>query len=117
MTERQAEVLPEVEEALATLREAYRRALPDKLHALERALRLARDAQTREALEQLYREAHRLFGSAGAYGLADLAASLGRMESALYSVVEQGQAPDDAWWRALEADHAEAMARGRERAR
>lgn len=112
MTDRASEIPPEVAEALASLREAYARALPDKLAALSRTFARADEARTREPLEQLYREAHRLYGSAGAYGFAELAAALGRLEVAVFAIVEEGREADENWWRGARAEHAEIVARG-----
>lgn len=113
MTDGESEIPPEVAEALATLRAAYARALPEKLATLASAFERADRDRTVESLEQLYREVHRLYGSAGAYRLADLAAPLGRLELALFAVTDEGRVADDEWWRAVRDDHAEAQARGR----
>lgn len=65
-----------VDGELAELQRAYRAELPAKIGALAAAV-TARDANTAAAL------AHRLRGTAGAYGLSEVSAAAGAIEDAL----------------------------------
>jgi HPt (histidine-containing phosphotransfer) domain-containing protein len=103
---------PEAEAAIAALRIDYLVGLPPKLDELAREVRGARAESARASLEQAYRCAHRLYGSAGAYGLAALAEPLGKIETALYDVLEAGACADEPWWRAVEAQLAETLDAG-----
>lgn len=63
----------DINSRLATLRAAYHARLPDEVAQLRRlAAALPDPAQQTQALEQLYQRFHRLAGSAGSFGLAEL---------------------------------------------
>ncbi len=110
------ELDPEVEEAIAALRVAYVRELGPKLEEVAQAIASLRGARGAAAELQLaYRLAHRLYGSAGAYGLGDVAAPLGVIEAQLYSAVEAELVTDEVWWSAVDAALAAALRAGRAR--
>ncbi len=109
------DVDPAVEAAVAALRVVFVRELPPKLDEVGAAIALARGGDP-AALRGAYQLAHRLFGSTGAYGLADVAEPLGTIEKLLYDATEQRAAPDEQLWRAIDASLAaanEAAARRR----
>jgi len=72
-----------LEEKLAALRAAYRRALPEQLDALARLLEACTGAGAAGAVEDAWRLAHRLKGTSGSYGFALLAAQLETIEETL----------------------------------
>jgi len=69
-------VVDEVDEELAALRRAYGRDLPAKARAVSEAL--AKDDRGTAALL-----AHRLRGTAGSYGFAEVSVAAGSIEDAL----------------------------------
>jgi diguanylate cyclase (GGDEF)-like protein len=77
---------PGIESQLQVLRRAYAAALPEKLEELSRALAVARDGtRERQAAKLL---AHRLAGTAGSYGFAEVGAAAARIEGALAAGAE-----------------------------
>jgi len=78
---RQPEAL--LEDKLAALRAAYRRALPEQLDALARWLDACTGAGAAGALEDAWHLAHRLKGTSGSYGFVELAAQLETIEEIL----------------------------------
>lgn len=72
-----------LEEKLAALRDAYRRALPEQLDALASLLDACASEGAAGALEDAWHLAHRLKGTSGSYGFALLAAQLETIEETL----------------------------------
>ncbi len=98
-----------IDEALRGLRASYREKLPEQFAELTSRLRDSRQADGAEAFDQAREIAHRLAGTAGSYGLADIAAALGRIDDALREV-----GADDAGrarWADIDAAVAEIRAR------
>jgi HPt (histidine-containing phosphotransfer) domain-containing protein len=77
-------VTQDLEKAFAALREEYARALPEKLAELGEALREAQ-AGNADALARATALAHRLAGTAGAYGLGEVSSQAATLEQALGS--------------------------------
>ncbi len=91
----------QMDEALRGLRANYREKLPEQLDELDETLRAAREAQDPARFSQAGEIAHRLAGTAGSYGLADIGAEFAKIDDALREV-----APEDlasARWRDLDA--------------
>ena len=103
------DVDPAVEAAVAALRVVFVRELPPKLDEVGAAIALARGGDP-AALRGAYQLAHRLFGSTGAYGLADVAEPLGAIEQLLYEATERRVAADERLWRSIDASLAAAIA-------
>lgn len=69
---------------LTELRLSYAESLPTRLRALDRAIRAWRRApEDSAALEKAEKLAHRLRGTTGSYGFADVSAAMGAVEDAL----------------------------------
>jgi HPt (histidine-containing phosphotransfer) domain-containing protein len=77
----------EVEREIAELRRAYRAEVPSKVATIARAVQ----ARDREGATTL---AHRLRGTAGSYGLAEVSAVAGAIEDALTSTTPDWSAID-----------------------
>lgn len=111
---------PEVEEAIAALRIAFVGELGTKLDEVAQTLGRLRAAHgaggaSAAELQGAYRVAHRLYGSTGAYGLDEVAAPLGVIETHLYDAVEGERAVDDGWWAAVDLALASALEAGAKR--
>lgn len=89
----------DLESRLAILREKYLAKLDGKLAVVREAVEQARKGNE-EALATASREAHKLHGTAGSYGLHEVSRLLGNVE-ALLKDVEQGGGPEDAFDEAL----------------
>lgn len=89
----------DLESRLAVLREKYLAKLGGKVAAVRDAVEGAREGDG-EALGIAIREAHKLHGTAGSYGLVEVSSLLGRVE-VLLKEVEQGGGPEDALDQAL----------------
>jgi HPt (histidine-containing phosphotransfer) domain-containing protein len=72
--------------ALRGLRTAYRERLPEQLGELTERLRASREPDGSKAFLEAREIAHRLAGTAGSYGLADIGAALGKIDDALREV-------------------------------
>jgi len=99
-------------EALAQLKRVYARELPTKLAGIAEALRQARafpeDAKVRGRAKSA---AHKLRGSAGSHGFAEVGQAAGRIEEALILVDRGDRSPADAsLWEALDRAVEEAAA-------
>ena len=70
----------ELDAKLAALRESYRRALPEQVETLATLLAAPPGA---EAADAAWRLAHRLKGTSGSYGFAELATQLETIEEIL----------------------------------
>jgi HPt (histidine-containing phosphotransfer) domain-containing protein len=90
-----------MDEALRGLRANYREKLPEQLDELDETLRAAREAQDPAKFGQAGEIAHRLAGTAGSYGLADIGAEFAKIDDALREVAPEGLA--NARWRDLDA--------------
>jgi HPt (histidine-containing phosphotransfer) domain-containing protein len=78
-------------EALAR---AYREELSSKLAAMEGAAGLlVRKGWDRSVVESLSHQAHRLVGSSGIYGLADLTRAAGVLDELLKELLQEGAWP------------------------
>jgi len=95
----------QIDEALRGLRASYREKLPEQFGELATKLRASREANGAEAFAQAREIAHRLAGTAGSYGLGDIAAALGRIDDALREVGTE--AAGDARWQDIDAAVAE----------
>ena len=89
----------DLESRLAILRKNYLAKLDDKLAVVREAVDGAR-AGDADAFATALREAHKLHGTAGSYGLLGVSNLLGRVET-LLKEVEQGGGPVDAYEQAL----------------
>jgi CheY-like chemotaxis protein len=95
---------------LASLREDYRRRLPEKLAQLGARLRSAELApHERERTEAARELAHSLKGSSGTLGFTALSADLRRIEEALEELLAGSASGGEAFWSAL----AESLRRAR----
>jgi signal transduction histidine kinase/CheY-like chemotaxis protein len=101
----------QMDEALRDLRAAYREKLPEQLDELEAQLRAARAQHGARAFAQACEIAHRICGTAGSYGLDDIAAEFGRIDEALREVDPARR--ERVRWRDIDA----AVARIRQRLR
>lgn len=73
-----------LDSGLASLRDDYAARLPEKLDAIESAIRGARERPDDSArLADARQLAHKLSGTAGAYGFPEVGVAAGRVESAL----------------------------------
>ncbi len=77
------EIDPGVADALAALTDEYAAVLPERLDELVRAIDALRRQGDDAALTAATRSAHRMHGSAGSYGFAEVGAAAGRIELAL----------------------------------
>ena len=95
---------PGLEERMAELRASYAERLDSKLDELRDAVESARDDDSsRDRAERL---AHRLHGTAGAYGFGDVGVIAGALEAALRRAANEPGA-----WRTVEGAMAELTAR------
>jgi diguanylate cyclase (GGDEF)-like protein len=84
---------------LAELRHEYRRALPEKVEALTRAVAASRlDGSRRPEARAL---AHRLRGTAGSFGAGDIGEMAGRIEDLLVRI---GEAASEELWRRVDRE-------------
>jgi HPt (histidine-containing phosphotransfer) domain-containing protein len=86
-----------LEARLAELRRRYAAGLPEHLDALGGLLAEARDGH-RGALSEARGLAHRLFGTSGSYGFAEVSAALEALESLLLRLSEDGRAAPEQGW-------------------
>lgn len=90
-----------LEGQLASLRRAYRRDLPDQRIALQRALGALHDGSDIEAVARdVQHRVHRLAGSAGSYGCADLGERARAIDAPLRHALER-QPVDEGRLRAI----------------
>jgi len=91
--------------ALRVLRTAYRERLPEQLGELTERLRESREPGGSKAFLEARETAHRLAGTAGSYGLADIGAALGKIDDALREVSAENAG--DVRWSDIDAAVAE----------
>ena len=100
-------------EELRSLREDYRRRLPEKLAQLEKRLRSAeREPRERERVASARDLAHTLKGTSGSHGFDAICADLARIEEGLDALLAGGAVGGVAFWNEL----GEALRRARARA-
>ena len=80
--------------AVAELRAEYLPTVPAKLATLEALVRQARSNGDDDSRERLRALAHRLRGTMGSYGFAEIGAAVGRIEDALAPPRSGERAPD-----------------------
>jgi HPt (histidine-containing phosphotransfer) domain-containing protein len=80
--------------AIAALSAEYRSKLPEKYDELAAATAKAQQGSP-EALEEALKLAHRLHGTAGAYGFAQVSAAAGRLEAELRQLLAGGGSWDN----------------------
>jgi signal transduction histidine kinase/CheY-like chemotaxis protein len=95
----------QMDTALRGLRTAYRERLPEQLGELTERLRASREPGGSTAFLEAREIAHRLAGTAGSYGLADIGAALGKIDDALREV--SAEFAGDARWSDIDAAVAE----------
>jgi HPt (histidine-containing phosphotransfer) domain-containing protein len=83
-------------ERLAALQRGYVGKLRGRLDQLQADVARARDGD-RQALEDAAREAHKLHGTAGSYGFADVSVALGEVEVALKHMLAAGAEAPEQW--------------------
>jgi HPt (histidine-containing phosphotransfer) domain-containing protein len=101
----------DVHREIQLLREAYCRKLPGELARLGALVARARETHEQDRLDAARFLAHKLRGSSGSYGLAELSAELRRIEERLDRLFEGTSPASDAVWSEIEA--ALRAARGR----
>ena len=82
-----------LERDLQRLKEAYGRKLPGKLAQLDALLQEAWADPDQKQVENAYRLAHQLKGTAGSYGFSELGEEMRRIEEALTGIAK-GSTPD-----------------------
>lgn len=87
-------------EKLLRLRRSFLDALPAKLDAVVEALAAARSDPA--VLAAAFTDVHKLKGSTGSYGYADVSARLAEIHELLYDCVDQKRAPSDDEWRSID---------------
>src|SRR5262249_42766569 len=94
--------------ALADLRRAYARMLPNRVGRISSVLRSWRNAPDNARVRERARTlAHRLRGTAGSYGFPEVGAIVGRVEDAILVASDARLAA----WDAIEADLQDAKRR------
>jgi HPt (histidine-containing phosphotransfer) domain-containing protein len=92
----------EIAEQLAALQRGYAGKLRARLDRLRADIARARHGD-QSALEDAAREAHKLHGTAGSYGFAEVSEALGKIEVALEQMLATGAETPDDWDAVLHA--------------
>jgi len=95
----------QMDAALRALRASYREKLPDQLGELTESLRASREPGGSKAFLRAREITHRLAGTAGSYGFADIGAALGKIDDALREV--SAEDVENARWSDIDAALAE----------
>jgi CheY-like chemotaxis protein/HPt (histidine-containing phosphotransfer) domain-containing protein len=96
--DRRAQPSGEFESQFADLRASYRSKLPKLLSGLASAVRAARAADASEpARREAWQLAHRIKGTAGSYGIEELAEPLAAIDALLEGLIERSEAGETEW--------------------
>ena len=100
----------ELRDQLKALRAQYRGSLLQKTDAIAQLLsQVQREAPRVEILREAHLRAHSLHGTAGSYELHAVGEAAGRLEEALFTLLQNVQDAQDAWTR-VDAAGAELIA-------
>lgn len=87
---------PDISDKLAALQRRYYEQLPDKIHQMESAWQnYNADSHDQNLLEDLYRQAHTLMGTAGTFGAVNLSRAAKELDAFLKLVNENKTVPSE----------------------
>ena len=93
---------PAVERALQAARKEYAAELPQAIKELAQNIRAAKEsASDKDAFGQAVHIAHKLHGSAGSYGFANISEGAGKIENLLRSLENQDNTMEEILWSEL----------------
>jgi chemotaxis protein histidine kinase CheA len=91
-----------IQEKLAKARSEYQDKLRGRLQELEGLLREARDGSGPEPLHSAQRLAHRVCGTAGTFGFAEVSSAVARIDMLLLELLAGRAEPIPAFWQQIE---------------